>query len=132
MVNSRNKGASAERELANVLQLAVDAALPPSKAIKIKRNLEQYQEGGDDLMGLPFLAIEVKRCEKLQIGSWWQQCLDQAKGRIPVLAYRQNNKPWRVRMLLDCYGDVVVEVSIHDFLQVLRGMLRDPMYGGKL
>src|SRR5262245_62810646 len=93
----KNKGAGAEREFAAILQKEVDDFLPNGHGVLFKRNLEQTREGGFDILGLPWLALEIKRQETLSIGAWWQQCLTQADGRVPVLAYRQNNKPWRVR-----------------------------------
>lgn len=123
----RTKGAVGEREFASVLQEEVDKF---TRGITMRRNLEQTQCGGFDIVGLPWLALEVKRQETLHLGQWWQQCLAQAGGRVPVLAYRQNRMPWRVRMLLDAYGqDIVAELSIYDFLVVFRGMLADPRYG---
>jgi hypothetical protein len=34
---------------------------------KLRRNLMQTREGGHDICGLDHLAIEVKRCETLEI-----------------------------------------------------------------
>lgn len=84
---SREKGARAERELANLLA----EHLP----LEIRRNLIQYQTGGMDLSGLPW-SIEVKRHETLSIPAWWRQTVTQSiGGDPPVLAYRPSRKPWR-------------------------------------
>ena len=128
---SRRKGATAELEIIGSLQLAINDTVPAS-GIVLQRNLVQTREGGYDVIGVPWLALEVKRHETLSLGVWWQQALSQACGRVPVLAYRQNRTPWRVRMLLDAYGrDIIADLSIHDFLSVFRGMLTDPRYGVK-
>lgn len=89
-INSRKKGASAERELAKILR--------EKYGIEIKRNLNQTREGGYDLVGLEGFAIEVKRAEKLLIKKWWEQAVNQSEpGKtLPVLIYRQSRQPWSV------------------------------------
>jgi Holliday junction resolvase len=103
-INSRNKGASAEREFSNIIfQWA---------GIRLIRNLEQSRSGGYDLLVHPdevgqvadsfrSLAIECKRYAKptpALIKKWWQQARDQAQpGRLhPVLAYRADRQDWQV------------------------------------
>ena len=83
------KGKSAERELAKLLGDRL--------GLELSRNLDQTRDGGYDLIGIPGIALEVKRCEKLAINQWWQQALRQAEnaGKTPVLAYRQSRKPWQ-------------------------------------
>ena len=103
-INSRAKGASAERKFAGLVQ---DWA-----GVKLIRNLEQTRSGGHDLIVHPdevgtvsdvfrHLAIECKRYQAVTEGSiqkWWAQAVVQAAGAglIPVLAYRANRSPWRV------------------------------------
>jgi Holliday junction resolvase len=85
----RNKGKQGEREFAKLLGEGL--------GIEFSRNLDQVRNGGYDLIGLKQLAIEVKRCETLCIGSWWKQAKSQAKeDQTPVLAYRQSRKDWTV------------------------------------
>lgn len=96
----RAKGATGERELAAIL---THWASQIGMATKLERNLEQARGGGHDLTGLECygMAVEVKRVEALAIGSWWAQAVRQAKSAgdlIPVLAWRQNRKPWRFRV----------------------------------
>lgn len=88
---SREKGARAERELANLLA--------ENLSLEIRRNLIQYQSGGFDLTGLPW-ALEVKRCETLNIKGWWTQACQQSEAgpeadKLPALAYRRSRQPWR-------------------------------------
>jgi hypothetical protein len=129
-VNGRNKGASAEREFVKILQQEVDVSLPAGHGLKFMRNLEQVRGGGFDIVGLSWLALEIKRQENLSLNSWWEQCERQAEGRVPVLAYRQNNRPWRVRMPIHIYTNrTLVDMSLEDFLDVFRSMLADPEYG---
>ncbi|WAR44711.1 putative PDDEXK endonuclease [Methylomonas rapida] len=103
-INSRAKGASAEREFAGLIH---DWA-----GVRLIRNLEQTRSGGHDLIVHPdevgsvadsfrLLAIESKRYQTAtdaQIQKWWDQAVTQAgqAGLTPVLAYRANRLPWRV------------------------------------
>jgi len=95
MVNSRNKGASFEREVVNILnQFFTDNGLDYS----CKRNLDQYQEAGQCDVPIPFHAVE---CKSYKEGNWiktdwWRQVCDSAKGDIPVLIYKFNRVPIRV------------------------------------
>ena len=89
-INSRAKGASAEREVVHILrdELGIDT----------QRNLDQWRSGGHDITGLPGWAIEVKRAKAPLIHQWWKQAKDQADrvGSTPALWYRLDRKPWRV------------------------------------
>ena len=89
-INSRSKGASAERELGKILAEATGATW--------ERNLDQCRDGGPDLLcpDFPAVALEVKRREKLDLTRWLIQAACQAKaGQIPVLAFRQSRRPWQ-------------------------------------
>ena len=88
MPKAITKGKSAERELAKLLGEV--------GRLQLSRNLGQSRDGGHDLTGIPGVALEVKRCERLNIPAWWLQAVEQAKsaGLVPVLAYRQSRKPW--------------------------------------
>tara|TARA_R110002020_G_scaffold94585_5_gene227431 strand:- start:43 stop:447 length:405 start_codon:yes stop_codon:yes gene_type:complete len=88
----RSKGAAGEREAAAILHQQFQDILPN----RLHRNLDQTRDGGYDLKGLPFVALEVKRCETLALPKWWEQTLAQAKSvdAVPVLMYRQSRKPW--------------------------------------
>lgn len=85
-INSRNKGAAGEREVIHLVQTIMDeVAEEASQAYKCSfqfprliRNTLQSAQGGEDIHGLPWYAIEVKRCEKLDVGRWWLQTTRQA------------------------------------------------------
>lgn len=123
-INARDKGQRAERAAVKLLQPIVDRLTTRLgiDAILIERNQQQTNKGGYDLIGLDWLALEIKHQEKLQVEQWWQQCLRQARtGQEPVLMYKQNNIKWRVRMhgavyVVDWYQDCVTEISLDDFL----------------
>lgn len=84
-INSRAKGANAELEVAKILQTVVNrvAIHCGFTAPKIRRNVEQCQVGGEDLIGLPWYSIEIKRVEVVNIDKWWEQTLTQARRKAP-------------------------------------------------
>lgn len=80
-INVRNKGANGEREVADILQRIVnEVALSCGyTAPRIRRNVEQSQVGGEDLVGLPWFSFEVKRVERVELDKWWEQTCVQAR-----------------------------------------------------
>ncbi len=88
-INVRSKGASGERELAKFLHSNLPIDNMP------QRNLEQVRSGGGDLLVPPFL-YECKRVEALNLADWWYQAVvaGQRAELEPVVAFRQNKKPW--------------------------------------
>jgi hypothetical protein len=128
---SRDKGQRGEREVIDLLQPIVDTAYKAAgrEPPQLKRTSSMQADGGGcDVHGLPWLALEVKRCETLQIESWWRQCCEQAKpGQLPVLVYRQNKRGWRVKLLLQAAVTntlLAVDVSAIDFLTYFEQLLR--------
>ena len=125
---ARNKGQRGEREVVKLLQPVVNKVYknfdlePP----EMKRNLMQSREGGYDLVGLDWLALEVKFQENEQINSWWQQTLRQTSAsQIPVLFYRRARQPWRVKTVLNARSisyslPVPAIISLDDFLSILE------------
>lgn len=79
-INARTKGANGEREVADILQRVVNevAIKCGYVAPRIRRNTEQSQIGGEDLVGLPWYSIEVKRVERVDLPKWWAQTVAQA------------------------------------------------------
>lgn len=107
-INIRAKGQSGEREVADMLnfiiyQVMKELEFPEEECLKgiqsVQRNQNQSAVGGNDLSNCLGLSIEVKRQEQLSVGTWWRQCVAAAErnNEMPVLMYRQNRKPWRVR-----------------------------------
>lgn len=125
---SRNKGKRGEREVVKLLQPVVNEVYqslglePPV----LERNLMQSHKGGFDLVGLDWLALEVKYQEQTQLTTWWEQCKRQAgKDREPVLFHRKNHATWKVRMFgyLVAGGQRVrcpVDITPEAFLAYLR------------
>lgn len=123
---SLEKGKRAEREVVNKLNPIIDMVIDEcvsegiDKTIslsRLRRNKNQSDIGGVDLFGIKTLAIEVKHQETLAISVWWNQCLRQAEiGQIPILLYKKNNIPWRVRLISDVDGiNLTIDISIDDF-----------------
>lgn len=96
MVNSRDKGARAERTLANKLkEYGYDT-----------RRGQQFcgLNGQADVVGLPNIHIECKRVEQgyTAINSAMAQSIrDSREGETPVVMHKQNRKPWLVTMTLE-------------------------------
>jgi hypothetical protein len=110
-INGRNKGATAEREVAHLLQPIVESAYYDcglySAVPVVERNLEQTRGGGWDLNGLLGFAPEVKRVEAVTTGNlakWWAQAQKQALtpkyALTPLLIYRKNGTAWQVKMFV--------------------------------
>jgi hypothetical protein len=97
---------------------------------KIKRNTLQSDSGGYDLLGVPWLAAEVKFQENWNFKAYWDQTTRQARpDQVPVLFYRKTRVKWRVRMVahlplgLDCGQAIVADMSIEAFLAWFRKAL---------
>lgn len=105
---ARDKGQRAERQVVKMLQPVVDWVYGEHgiEAPMLERNLMQSHKGGHDIVGLDWLALEVKHHETLAVEQWWEQTKAQAEkagkaaGRMvePVLLYKQNRTKWRVRL----------------------------------
>jgi hypothetical protein len=105
-IDVRQKGAEGERQVIKMLtpiiqQVMRDMEFPQEKvdaALKmVQRNQNQSAVGGNDLSNTFGMSIEVKRQEQLAINTWWAQCEAAAarNNELPVLIFKQNNKPWR-------------------------------------
>lgn len=91
MINARTKGAQGEREFCAWLKDVLEFDELPV------RNLEQVRSGGADVTCIDPFMFEVKRCEKLDVKSWWIQVVTASKsepGSVPIVAFRQNRKRW--------------------------------------
>jgi len=94
-INSRNKGASFEREVAKLLNEYFDEI---GYDYKVKRNLEQYQEKDLGDLNVPNHTIECKRYASgnWYKEQWWQQVCDACGDTVPVLIWKYNHQPMRV------------------------------------
>lgn len=88
----RRKGAKGERE---VVLLAETHGFT---------GLRTRSGGGQvrgDIAGLPGVALEVKRQERLAIPEWMAQAEANCGTDTPAVAHRRNNEPWRITLPLD-------------------------------
>lgn len=99
---ARNKGAVAERELANLLR---DMYGCPTHRGKVFY-------GESDVVGLDGIHIEAKRVERLNIHQAMAQAISEAQKRqdgLPAVFHRRNRGEWLVTMrltdLIDLYGE---------------------------
>lgn len=107
MINSRAKGAQAERELAQELV---------KEGYKARRGQQFSGVNGDaDVVGLDGYHIECKRCETYRIDEWLTQAERDAQVRkeVPLVIFRKSRQPWRVI------------ISLKDFLKLLKGKESD-------
>lgn len=104
-MNSRNKGAAGERELAAKLR---------EYGYQCRRGQQYSGANGDaDVIGLPGVHIECKRVEKLNLYDAMEQSVRDAKeGETPAVFHRKNNKEWLVALRMDDFmkiyeGDII-------------------------
>lgn len=92
-MNSREKGAAGERELANLLK---------AHGYNTRRGQQFCGANGDaDVVGLPGIHIECKRVERLNLYAAMEQSeRDSREGEIPVVMHRKNRQDWLVTMRL--------------------------------
>lgn len=91
---SQRKGAGGERELAAVLR---------EYGYEIKRGGSMSFGEIPDLVGLPGVHIEVKRCEQVRLSEWMQQAERDSqhfKDGLPAVFHRRSREGWRVTMNL--------------------------------
>jgi hypothetical protein len=127
---SREKGKEGEREIVRLLRQELKDLWDVEE---IRRNHQQAEKGGSDLVGVPFFAIEVKRYKvnpgKKGLEDWWKQACGQAidEEAEPVLIFRPDRGRWRVMLTVcpfngDAYMPAVLEWD--QFVGYLRGRLR--------
>jgi len=138
-ISVRGKGQRAERAVIKLLQPVVTEAYEARglEAPKLQRNQMQTDGGGFDIIGLEWMALEVKHQETLNVEAWWRQTIKQAKGNAePILIYKQNNVKWRVRLLGKIYvykwaehQTHIVEMSEESFLEYFKARLIGELEG---
>ena len=102
MINSRNKGAAGERELASkLLDYGYDC----------RRGQRYCGKNGDaDVVGLNGIHIEVKRVERLNIQDAMSQSKrDAREGELPTVFHRKNYSEWLVTLRLDDFMKLYTE-----------------------
>lgn len=133
MINSRDKGKGGEIEVRDLFRKAFEGIIPDVEVIR--RNHQQAEIGGADLVGVPKFSVEIKRWKKIpwgqELARWWDQAVEQAgDGLCPVLVMRQDFGKWMVMMFVyptvvgeqtgPCLGILPWE-TFHDYVRASYG-----------
>ena len=125
-INSRNKGAQFERDVANILNGFFSENNIDFKA---KRNLDQYQQKELCDLYIPFHAVECKLYKEGEWlkSAWGDQVCRASNGRIPVLIFKFNRRPIRVCIPLHAMNldwpeenDKICVMDMNHWLDVLK------------
>ena len=107
----REKGARAEREFAEICRAAgFTEAHRAGQAM--------YQRGSEvaDVEGLPFIHVECKAVERLNLRAAMEQSAkdaeDEGRGHLPIVAHKQRRRGWYITM------------RIADWLRIFKAALR--------
>lgn len=102
-VNSKQKGARFERQLASRLR---------EHGYEARRTAQYCGNTGDasDVVGLPGLHIEAKHQERMQLYEWMAQAKRDAEGtgRLPAVFHKKN------------HAQVLVTMELDDFMNLYR------------
>lgn len=101
-INSRNKGAVGERELAQFLR---------DNGFEARRGQQFHGGPGspDVVTNLDNIHLECKRVEAGNLYNWLEQAERDADGKVPVVAHRRNKKDW------------VAILPLQRLLEIIRG-----------
>lgn len=104
-INSRQKGARAERQLAKKLR---------DYGYECRRGQQYCGANGDaDVVGLEGIHIECKHVERLNIYDAISQARHDAKdGELPTVFHKKNNCEWLVTMPLDAWIEIYKEQQL--------------------
>ena len=95
-INSKRKGKNGELEVAHFFKdYGFDA-----------RRSQQFagMNGDADVVGVPFLHLEVKRTENLHLDKAMEQSAGDAReGEIPVVIHRKDRQDWRITLTLESF-----------------------------
>lgn len=99
-MNSRQKGARGERELAELLR---------AYGYEARRGQQYSGKNGDaDVVGVDGFHIECKRVEQLNIYKAMEQSeRDAREGEIPIVCHRKDRKGWLVTIRFDDFMGVI-------------------------
>lgn len=125
---SKAKGYRGEIEVMRLLQVIVNDEY---QRINLHPPELTRSPAGRDIRGLPWIAVEVKYRETPCLDQWWIQTkVNAMENQEPVLIWRSNHQPWRVRMfgrLKVSDGTLVrapVDITVDAFSTWFRLMVR--------
>lgn len=101
-MNSREKGARGERELAARLR---------EYGYDCRRGQQYCGANGDaDVTGLPHIHIEAKRTERTDLYGWISQAKRDARAEeLPAVFHRKNDSEWLVIMRMEDWMEMYKE-----------------------
>lgn len=96
-INSKQKGKRGENELVRKLK---EYGYNTRRSVQYNGKAE---EGQADIVGLPYIHVEVKRVERLNIYDAIEQAKRDSKksDNLPAVFHRKNNCEWLVTMRLE-------------------------------
>ena len=128
-INSRNKGAASERQIANALIEDLNLQNP------VKRILEQTRtkELPDLMLGTWCIECKAYGAGAEPRPDWWDQVLASSSGQglKPALVYKFNNRPIKVRVLANSINKeiknnlVTVDLLWPDFIQIILELFQE-------
>lgn len=95
MVNSKQKGSRAEREVANILK---DMGLTARRGVQYSGSPDSPDVVCSELSDF---HLEVKHVEKLSIWDAMSQATRDCGDKTPVVVHRKNNRPWIAVLFLN-------------------------------
>lgn len=105
-VNSKQKGARFERQLASMFR---------EHGYEARRTAQYCGNTGDasDVVGLPGIHIEAKHQERMQLYDWMDQAKRDAAGtgNVPVVFHKKNNAEVLVTMQFDSFMKLYKEAG---------------------
>ena len=128
-INSRNKGAAFERQIANALIEDLNLQNP------VKRILEQTRtkELPDLMLGTWCIECKAYGAGAEPRPDWWEQVLASSSGQglKPARVYKFNNRPIKVRVLANSINKeiknnlVTVDLLWPDFIQIILELFQE-------
>lgn len=105
-INSKNKGARFERELAGTIREKYGYH-------DCRRTAQYCGNTGDasDIVGLPGIHIEAKHQETMRLYDWMAQAVRDAKHGLPAVFHRKNHAEILVTMRLDDWMTLYFEYA---------------------
>lgn len=128
-INSRNKGAAFERQIANALIEDLNLTNP------VKRILEQTRtkELPDLMLGNWCIECKAYGTGAEPRPDWWDQVVASSHGTNlkPALVYKFNNRPIKVRVLASSINNkiknnlITVDLLWPDFIQIILELFQE-------
>ena len=126
MADSRNKGATFERDIVKRINAYADQH---TLGFTCKRNLDQYQTADLCDIQIPRHSIECKAYKSgwWYAPAWWEQVCAACGDNTPVLIYKFNNKAIRVCLPLYAINENMARdnsrtavVTLDEWLELLK------------